>query len=88
MRGSLLMLTALMMIAARSHAEEALPAGFLEFLGGMLEVEGDAGKTLLDPLDFESPLELQDPLQAADGEGVDPADDSALDSEPVEEVLP
>ena len=83
-----MMLTVLMVIAAESHAEEALPAGFLEFLGGMVEVEGDLEKTLLDPLDFESLLDLQDPVQAADGEGVDRADDGVLDSEHVEEVLP
>ena len=48
---------ALMIIAAQAGAEEALPPGFLEYLGGMVEVEGAADAELLDPLDFENMLE-------------------------------
>jgi hypothetical protein len=45
---------ALMIIAAQASAEEALPLGFLEYLGGMVEVQGAADAELLDPLDFEN----------------------------------
>lgn len=85
MRGSLVMLTALTMFAVESYAEEALPAGFLEFLGGMVEVEEGAESTLLDPLDFEG---LQDPSQTADGAVDDRVDDGTLHSGQIEEVLP
>ena len=50
---------ALMMIAAQASAEEALPLGFLEFLGGMVEVRGADDTELLDPLDFEKLLESE-----------------------------
>jgi len=45
---------ALMIIAAQAGAEEVLPLGFLEYLGGMVEVQGAADAELLDPLDFEN----------------------------------
>jgi hypothetical protein len=50
---------ALMIIAAQASAEEALPLGFLEYLGGMVEVQGAADAELLDPLDFENLPESQ-----------------------------
>jgi len=55
----LTLLTLLMVSVAEAadNGEQALPLGFLEFLGGMVEVEGVAEKTLLDPLDFESVLD-------------------------------
>ena len=49
-----LLLTQGPMAAAPGDPEpqaEALPAGLLEFLGGMVEVDADGG--LLDPLSFE-----------------------------------
>lgn len=80
-----MVLSAFVLIAAESHAEEALPGGFLEFLGGMIEVEGDAGKTLLDPLDFEDPLDQEETTEAA---GAQEIEAGSPDSAPVEEVLP
>ena len=39
--------------------DETLPLGFLEYLGGMVEVERSGERTLLDPLDFEDTLESE-----------------------------
>ena len=36
-----------------AHAEEALPAGLLDFLGSMVESDGE----LVDPLSLESPVD-------------------------------
>ena len=46
--------------------DEALPLGFLEFLGGMVEVEGSGQQTLLDPLDFEDGLDPDSQRPEAD----------------------
>ena len=65
--------------AEEPRADDELPLGFLEFLGGMVEVESPAGARLIDPLDFEGVVEQQ------------PARlewDEPVESEHVEEVSP
>jgi hypothetical protein len=46
-------MVSLLLVAPVTYAEEALPAGFLEFLGTMVESEGE----LLDPLSMVTATE-------------------------------
>ncbi len=61
-----MVLAVLMTVALEANSEEPrsedeLPLGFLEFLGGMVEVEGAEGRELVDPLDFEQLVEPETP---------------------------
>lgn len=47
--------------AAGAVADDVLPLGFLEYLGGMVEVQGRDQPTLLDPLAFEELVEPAEP---------------------------
>lgn len=63
-RASLMM--GLVMAASQVHAQEPLPDGFLEFLGEMVEAEGE----LVGPLTLETPIdaaiaEISDGTQSA-----------------------
>lgn len=72
-------------MAARSAddpAEDELPLGFLEFLGGMVEVDSATGPRLLDPLDLQELMEAQQPAQQEWGA---PASEQP---EPAKEVSP
>ena len=49
--------------SAEGRSDEELPPGFLEFLGGMVEVESAAGTRLVDPLDLQQLLEAELPAK-------------------------
>ena len=83
-----MLLSLFMVSVAEAGAEESLPLGFLEFLGGMVEVEEAGEKKLLDPLDFEGALLPETSAASADGEEPVPADGVPPGSEHTEEVLP
>lgn len=70
MRGSLLLLAVLNSSAATAQEAvdaEALPEGFFEFLGLMVEQDGE----LIDPLSLGNPDQVPDPAAASVDE-VDP----------------
>lgn len=46
-------MTTLLLIGSGAAAEEALPVGFLEYLGSMVETDGE----LIDPLKLGTPVE-------------------------------
>ena len=56
----------LLIVASSVCAEEHIPAGFLEFLGGMVETDGE----LVDPLILELPM---DSVVAENQQGIQPA---------------
>ncbi len=68
--------------SAEAVADDALPLGFLEYLGGMVEVQGRDQPTLLDPLAFEELVEPEVPPQPL------PWDEPAAGSRDDHEVRP
>ena len=68
--------------AAEAVADDVLPLGFLEYLGGMVEVQGRDQPTLLDPLAFEELVEPEVPPQPL------PWDEPAAGSRDDREVRP
>ena len=61
--------------SSESQDQDELPLGFLEFLGGMVEVESTAGPRMVDPLDMRELTEAEQRLDwdAAAAEQLKPA---------------